>query len=84
MLGKYFSVEWVAKNVFMQSDEEIKEMQQQMADEYDTHPWWFTAEGMYEQQQQMALQQSMMSMPPGQDDSLPPQQGQGMPDPSQQ
>jgi len=84
MLGKYFSVEWVAKNVFMQSDEEIKEMQQQMADEYDTHPWWFTAEGMYEQQQQMALQQSMMSMPPGQDDSLPPQQGQGMPDPIQQ
>jgi len=84
MLGKYFSVEWVAKNVFMQSDEEIKEMQQQMADEYDTHPWWFTAEGMYEQQQQMALQQSMMSMQPGQDDSLPPQQGQGMPDPSQQ
>ena len=84
MLGKYFSVEWVAKNVFMQSDEEIKEMQQQMADEYDTHPWWFSAEGMYEQQQQMALQQSMMSMPPGQDDSLPPQQGQGMPDPSQQ
>jgi hypothetical protein len=68
MLGKYFSVEWIAKNVFKMSDKEIEEMQDKMTEEYSTHPWWFTAQSMYDQQQQMAMQQSYGMMPPGTDD----------------
>lgn len=76
MIGKYFSVEWVAKNVFKMSDDEILEMQEQMDQEYSAHPWWFTAQSMFEQQQQMAMQQSFGMMPPGQDDQQDNQQQQ--------
>jgi len=32
-VGKYYSVEWVRKNILMQSEEEIEEIEQQIADE---------------------------------------------------
>jgi hypothetical protein len=32
-VGKYYSVEWVRKNVLMQTDEEIKEIDKQIDDE---------------------------------------------------
>lgn len=39
-VGKYYSIEWIKKNVLMQSDEEIKEISKQMAAEpvVDTNP----------------------------------------------
>ena len=67
MLGKYFSVEYIAKQVFKISDEDIETMKRQMETEYQTNPWWFSARGMYEQQQdQMAMQQDMQ----GQDQQM--------------
>jgi hypothetical protein len=35
VVGKYYSVEWVRKNVLKQTDEEIKEMDKQMKSETD-------------------------------------------------
>jgi hypothetical protein len=57
MLGKYVSVEWVMKNVFKFSDEEIEKMNAEMASEYKENPWWFTAKAMFDQQQSMQLAQ---------------------------
>ena len=34
-LGKYYSVEWVRRNVLKQTDEDIKEMDRQMKAETD-------------------------------------------------
>lgn len=56
-IGKYFSVEHIAKNILMMTDDEIIEMQKQMDEEYAKNPWWFTARQMAEQQYQMAQQQ---------------------------
>ena len=36
--GKYFSTEWIRKNVLRQSDEEIKELDDQMAQEAENEP----------------------------------------------
>jgi hypothetical protein len=60
LLGKYFSVEWVAKNVFMMTDEEIEEMRETMQIESTTHPWWYQAQQQFEQQQEMQAQQQAM------------------------
>lgn len=57
LLGKYFSVEWVAKNVFMMTEEEIEEMRDVMQQESATYPWWYQAQQMFEQQQEMQAQQ---------------------------
>jgi hypothetical protein len=57
LLGKYFSVEWVAKNVFMMTEEEIEEMRDVMAQESAAYPWWYQAQQMFEQQQEMQAQQ---------------------------
>jgi hypothetical protein len=61
-LGKYFSVEYIARNIFQFNDEEIQEMAGQMETEYQNHPYWFAARAMYDQQEQMADQQQDMGM----------------------
>lgn len=76
MLGKYFSVEWVAKNIFKMTDEEIEVMMGQMEEEYKTHPWWYTARGMYDvNKEQMKLQAQMGQMGGGMDPNDPSMQG---------
>ncbi len=76
LLGKYFSVENISKNIFKMTDEEIQEMQAQMDEEYKSHPWWYQTQQMYDQQQQMGMQQAYGMMPPGQDPGMQGQQGQ--------
>ena len=49
--GKYYSVEWIRKNVLRQTDEDIREMDRQIAAEPDP-----AAEQMDNQQQQMQQQ----------------------------
>jgi hypothetical protein len=49
--GKYYSVEWIRKNVLRQTEEDIKEMDKQIAAEPDP-----AAEQMNNQQQQMQQQ----------------------------
>lgn len=82
-LGKYFSVEWVSRNVFKMSDEEIAKMQAECDAEYAAKPWWFTAQAMFEQQQAMAQAQLQMQAdqaammqggPPPEGQQPPPQQ----------
>jgi hypothetical protein len=50
--GKYYSVEWIRKNVLRQSEDEIKEMDQQMAAEGEVQ-----AAAEEEQMQQQQMQQ---------------------------
>jgi hypothetical protein len=68
LLGKYFSVENVAKNIFKFSNEEVEKMEEQMEQEYADHPWWYQTQQMYDQQQQMGMQQAFGTMPAGQGD----------------
>ena len=62
LLGKYFSVEYMNKNILKFSDEEIKEMQEQMDKELAEHPAWFPMISQFNQQQEMAQQQQDMQM----------------------
>jgi hypothetical protein len=55
-IGKYFSLEWVRKNVLQQSDEEIEEMQKQIKEEQDLFP---------------DTQQAGQPVPPGQEQPAP-------------
>jgi hypothetical protein len=66
LIGKYFSVDWISKNVFKMSDEEIQEQLAKIDEEYAEHPWWFQQQQMYDQQQQMNMQSSIGMMPEGQ------------------
>jgi translation initiation factor IF-2 len=52
--GKYYSVEWIRKNVLRQSDDEIKEMDQQMAAEGEVQA------AADEEQAQAQMQQQQM------------------------
>jgi hypothetical protein len=54
--GKYYSVEWIRKNVLRQSDDEIKEMDKQMAAEGEVQAA-AEEEQMQAQQQQQQMQQ---------------------------
>jgi hypothetical protein len=67
MLGKYFSVEWVAKNVFQMTDEEFAKMLAQVEQEYAEHPWWFSARALFDQQEAIRETQAaqMAQMQPG-------------------
>jgi len=38
MIGRYYSIEWVRKNILMQSDEEIDAMDKLMAKEKEDTP----------------------------------------------
>jgi hypothetical protein len=82
-LGKYFSVEYIAKNIFQFNDEEIQEMAGQMETEYQNHPYWFSARAMYDQQEQMADQQQDMGMMQQQMGMAQQDMSAGMPQPGQ-
>lgn len=85
-LGKYFSVEYVAKNILKMPEDEIEKMLKTMDQEYKDHPWWYAARNMAEQQQEM--QQQQMDMQQQQADAMQqdPQMGQPQDqvDPAQQ
>jgi hypothetical protein len=61
-VGKYYSKEWIRKNVLRLDDEEIKQMEQQIEKEQ--------AEDFQEQQKQIVMQQQLASMqqPEGQEE----------------
>jgi len=61
-VGKYYSKEWIRKNVLRLDDEEIKEMEQQIEKEQ--------GEDFQEQQKQIVMQQQLASMqqPEGQEE----------------
>lgn len=56
LLGKYFSVEWVCRNVFKMDDDEIEKIKEQAAEEYASSPWWFAQKQVYDQQLMMMNQ----------------------------
>jgi hypothetical protein len=64
-VGKYYSKEWIRKNVLRLDDEEIKQMEQQIEKEQ--------AEDFQEQQKQIVMQQQLASMqqPEGQEEQQP-------------
>ena len=53
MLGKFFSVEYIAKQIFMMSDAEIIKEQSRIAAEYKNHPYWYSARNQYDAMQAM-------------------------------
>jgi hypothetical protein len=64
-VGKYYSKQWIRKNVLRLDDEEIKQMEQQIEKEQ--------AEDFQEQQKQIVMQQQLASMqqPEGQEEQQP-------------
>jgi len=62
MLGKYYSHEWLRKNILQQSEDDIEEMDKEIAEETDSQdPRWINQailqNEMSEQQMQMQMQQ---------------------------
>jgi Bacteriophage T4-like portal protein (Gp20) len=54
MVGKYYSQEWLRKNVLQQSDDDIEEMDEQIAEEKDSgDPRWMSPQEQMMQQQGM-------------------------------
>jgi hypothetical protein len=64
MVGKYYSQEWLRRNVLQQSDDEIEEMDEQIAEEAED-PRWMSPE------EQMMQQQGMMDGQAGDTDQQP-------------
>ena len=72
MLGKYYSHEWVRKNILQQSADDVEEMDAQITEENQSQdPRWFNAaiEQNEQMQQQMQQQQGPTdsSQPPSED-----------------
>lgn len=71
LLGKYFTVDGLMRDVLKLSDDEITKIKQVQEQEYSEHPWWYSGRMMAEQQAEMAAQQmqqmqQMQSGAPGQ------------------
>jgi hypothetical protein len=64
MVGKYYSNEWLRKNVLQQSDDDIEEMDKQIQEETDSgDPRWINP--MLQQNEMQQQQMDMMAMPQG-------------------
>lgn len=61
-IGKYFSVEKLRRELFQMSDEEIEELDKQMATEKEQHPEWYIQQQQFDQQQAMMQQDQEANM----------------------
>ena len=80
-VGRYYSMNWIKKNVLMLSDDEIEEMQKEMDEEQDALAQQQEAMGADQQGQMqpgMDQQQMMPQQQPGMDQQMAPEDQQQM------
>jgi len=78
-VGKYYSQDWVKKNILRLDDKEIKDIQKEMNKEQDIMIQQATVQGELQQ----AMQQPAMDAQAQQQQAVQPQQDQGAQDPQE-